>query len=242
MSILYLGDGPIQGPASYLYCVLNHLGYKVSHVLPGKKLSKGSLSKQTKLLILSDYGYADFKPIENEVFARIKEGSLSLLKVGGWGSFGSGGYKGSKISQVLPVKISKKDDRLNYSPGLRVLPQKKHILTKGLSFREGSIICGLNTVSAKPKSYVVITATPLAYGSTSKVGTQNSRHPLLVINANNNQRVACFMTDFAPHWAGGLVDWGKARRKIHVKEKGVAVEVGECYIRLVSNITNWLLN
>jgi uncharacterized membrane protein len=242
LSILYLGDGPIQGPASYLYSVLTHLGYKVSHVVPGKKPSKTSLNNKTKLLILSDYAYGDFKSIENEVIDRIREGSLSLLKVGGWGSFGSGGYKKSKLAKILPIKISKTDDRLNYSPGLRALPQKKHILTKGLSFREGSIICGLNTVTAKPKSQVVMDAKPLRYDSTSKIRTQNSGYPLLVISQSKTQKVACFTTDFAPHWAGGLVDWGKKRQRIHIKKKDVAVEVGECYIRLISNITNWLLN
>jgi len=51
-------------------------------------------------------------------------------------------------------------------------------------------------------------------------------------------RVACFMTDFAPHWAGGLLDWGSKRIRIQNRQKQLVVEVGNSYIKLIQQIVS----
>jgi hypothetical protein len=42
------------------------------------------------------------------------------------------------------------------------------------------------------------------------------------------------MGDVAPHWVGGLVDWGRKRISAQSKE-ATAVEVGEYYATLFAN-------
>lgn len=242
LNILYLGDGPIQGSAAYLYSVLTYLGSTVSHLPPGKRPTTKHFNQKTQLLILSDYSYSDFRPIEKNVIERLKKKTLAVLKVGGWSSFGKGDYGKSKLAQFLPVHVRSGDDRLNYSPGLRIVPKKKHKVTRELPFSRGSIICGLNTVKPKISSHVALEAKALTYTNSNKITVSKSGYPLLVLSPEKEARVACFMTDFAPHWAGGLVDWGKRRKTIRVPSKGVQVEVGESYIGLISNLTNWLVN
>jgi len=64
-------------------------------------------------------------------------------------------------------------------------------------------------------------------------------HPLLIVDSDSTRRIAAFTTDLAPHWSGGLLDWGKKRVKLSVK-KGISIEVGEQYVRFVSSLLKWL--
>jgi hypothetical protein len=50
--------------------------------------------------------------------------------------------------------------------------------------------------------------------------------------------VCAMATDAAPHWVGGLVDWGESR--VEAQADGAeAIEVGNWYAELFSNIIKW---
>jgi uncharacterized membrane protein len=51
-------------------------------------------------------------------------------------------------------------------------------------------------------------------------------------------RVCAFATDAAPHWVGGLVDWGNSR--VIAQGPGARpIEVGNWYAELLANMINW---
>jgi hypothetical protein len=63
--------------------------------------------------------------------------------------------------------------------------------------------------------------------------------PLLVVGTYGSGRVAAFASDAAPHWVGGLVDWGEER--IRARAEGAeAVEVGSWYARLFQQMISWV--
>ncbi len=241
MKILYLGDGPIQGPASYLYCSLSHLGHAVTHLEPGKKLSLSLLGRgHFDAVILSDYAHKNLKASESLIVSLVREKGMGLLMVGGWGSFSGGGYRGTKIGSLLPVQIQKGDDRLNYSPGLRVFPTGNCVPLKKSLFRQGPVICGLNRVTPKKETCTLFKAHPLEFLANGKVRSSRSGYPLLVVGSAEKGHSAAFTTDFAPHWAGGLVDWGSKRVAIRIPRKKAGIEVGVTYVRFIGQLIRWL--
>jgi hypothetical protein len=64
--------------------------------------------------------------------------------------------------------------------------------------------------------------------------------PLLVTGTFGQGNTAAFCTDFAPHWVGGLVDWGKKRIKAQARNGG-EVEVGEYYAQFIGQLVEWLV-
>ena len=68
--------------------------------------------------------------------------------------------------------------------------------------------------------------------------TFHQRWPLLVVGQSGEGRVAALATDVAPHWVGGLVDWGRPRLTIDVANS--FIEVGSHYVKLFENLLMWL--
>jgi uncharacterized membrane protein len=65
--------------------------------------------------------------------------------------------------------------------------------------------------------------------------------PLLVIDSYGRGKIAAFASDVAPHWTGGLVDWGD--RRITVQAKGAGqVEIGNWYLSLFGNMIEWVMD
>jgi hypothetical protein len=65
--------------------------------------------------------------------------------------------------------------------------------------------------------------------------------PLLVVGRCGRGRVAALATDVAPHWVGGLVDWGAGR--VAAQAPGAeAVEVGDLYARFFCQLMAWTAN
>lgn len=52
-------------------------------------------------------------------------------------------------------------------------------------------------------------------------------------------RVAAYASDLAPHWCGGLVDWGERTLKLPVAP-GIGVQVGDFYARFIVSLVSWL--
>jgi len=242
VKVLFLGDSPLGGASTYLYCILRHLKLQVLHVPPGENLKRNTFLKfDPNILIISDYHYKKLIECEPLIIERTQAQGMGLLMVGGWSSFYGGGFQGSRIEKILPVKILSRDDRLNYSPGLRVLPVRAHAVNEGLNFKLGPIICGLNKCSPKPDAVQIMKAIPLKFHSSANVSADSKKsYPLLVLGEAGAGKSACFTSDFAPHWAGGILDWGSKRIMIKIPEKKLQIEIGNCYIGLIKNLMNWL--
>jgi len=59
----------------------------------------------------------------------------------------------------------------------------------------------------------------------------------LVVGEFGRGRTAALATDVAPHWCGGLVDWGD--RRLVRQVGGGRIEVGNWYAELFRNLLVW---
>ena len=66
------------------------------------------------------------------------------------------------------------------------------------------------------------------------------KDPLFVLGSHGRGQVGALMTDLAPHWVGGLVDWGKRRIRIQLTHK-VGIEIGENYLKFVTELIHLML-
>ena len=237
MKILYAGDSPVGGAANYLLGILKSIRADVLHLPPSETLQPKTLNKKFDAIILSDFPKSR-TPLETQkAIARQVEGGTGLLMIGGWASFAAiyGKWKGSEIEKLLPVDCLGRDDRTNLPGGGLVVLKNKHPMFRSLSFKNPPVLCGLNQIKPKKKSLTVLTAGEIrSSGSRLALGTE---YPLLVVD--RAKRTAALATDLAPHWCGGLVDWGKKRVKLPVA-KGIQIEVGNLYVEFVASLVRWL--
>lgn len=63
-------------------------------------------------------------------------------------------------------------------------------------------------------------------------------YPALVVGTAGQGRTAAFASDIAPHWVGGLVDWGPSRVTAQAPT-GSAVEVGSAYAMFWKQLIAW---
>jgi len=239
VKILYAGDGPIGGAANYLYGVLRTVTAQIVHLDPGQILDPDLLKKNHfDLLILSDFSCQSM-PMESQKIAleQFKQG-MGVLMVGGWGSFSGpfGNWHGSVIEEILPIHCKKGDDRTNFPGGAIMLPKEKASFLNSLDFKNPPVLCGLNAFIPKPAAKVLLVAREIQIKS--KKLSFGAEHPLLVVHSNYG-RSAAFATDVAPHWCGGLVDWGSRRLKLNVKGD-IQIEVGHLYVKFLTNLARWL--
>ena len=231
--ILYAGDSEVGGPANYLLGILKFLKARVTHVPPGKILHSVYLKKKFDAIILSDFSKAATPPATQKAIAEQVKKGTGLLMVGGWGSFSGpfGKWQGSLVEKLLPVRCLETDDRMNLPGGAWLIRKERHPAIDHLDFKNPPVICGLNRFRPRGRSRVLLTARSIADGK---------EFPLLVVSENHGMRTAALATDLAPHWAGGLVDWGRKRLRLPVKGK-IQIEVGETYVRFVSSLVKWLI-
>lgn len=239
--ILNCGDDTLDEAARYLGGVL-----KFSKLRFEYQKSKGSqtqfkdafLKKKYDLYILSDYPSKNFSKKQLTILSqKIYEGA-SLLMVGGWGSFGGfdGDYHQTPLKKVLPVQILSTDDRVSGAPAYRISKRIKDNYFRNLNFNEAPGIAGFNRFKVKKGSKEVLSTQTFKF----KPNRVLSKDPLLVLGSHGLGRVACLATDLAPHWIGGLVDWGNRRYNIRVTKK-TSIEVGEKYIHFVQELLGLLL-
>lgn len=238
--ILYAGDSPAGGSANYLLAILKAGNFQTVHIPPGQKLSASVLKRSIDAIIFSDYSRKEVPDKIQKIICRQVEDGTGFLMVGGWGSFSGpfGGWKGSRIEAILPVTCLARDDRKNFPSGAFITIHQSHPVLNAKSFENPPAIMGINEVRPKKKSITVLTAKRIL-----KVGNHATldpiEYPLLVIDSNPAKRIAAFTTDFAPHWCGGMVDWGKSSVKLPVNTK-INVEVGNDYIDFVTRLLKWL--
>lgn len=228
MRVLYAGDSPVGGPANYLLGILRSLRAFVRHVPPDRTLTPRMATQRYNTVILSDFPKRRMPAASERALIRQVAGGTGLLMVGGWASFASGGWRSSSLARLLPVSCRTRDDRLHLPSGAVVCAVGHHAMFRGLSFREAPVICGLNDIQPRSASRVVLTAR-----------TNTRAYPLLVIGTDSRRRVAALATDLAPHWCGGLVDWGSRRLTLPVSGT-IRIEVGDRYVRFVLGLLRWL--
>lgn len=240
MRILFCGEGDPKDSARYLLAPLKAAKAHVTHVPSDQRLTSRTASLRYDAIILSDFPSAMAPSAAHQAIVEHVEAGRGLLMIGGWGSFSGpfGRWGNTPVGKILPVICTRGDDRLNLPTGALVRQVNTHAVIQGLNFLNPPAICGLNLVQAKPDSLVVLRAAPMRLHG-SHVMLEPQGHPLLVVDADPRRRIAALATDNAPHWCGGLVDWGR-RRVTLSKGTPIEIEVGDLYVRFLMNLTRWL--
>jgi len=242
MKVLYAGDGSSKGAARYLISAMKKVGIDYTH-FPPNQLHRipSSLNQLSKFdaIILSD---APSSLLGKRKMISLKEyvekgGGLGMI--GGWESFtGShGNYKNTPIEEVLPVCCMPSDDRVNDSNGFKMIKKCEHTILKGLPWSDAPTVCGYNKVVPKDDSEILLTLKgikSLGRDKVEEIKLAEEEQPLLVVHDYEKGRTLALTTDVAPHWVGGMVDWGSKRIKID------SSELGNNYIQFLYNSLSWL--
>lgn len=223
-----------------MLAILKSLGIPFTHVPPSEKISKGLFRNRFDAFILSDFGRKNLPLAAERVLVQQVDEGAGLLMVGGWGSFSgpSGGWHKSLVEDRLPVTCAAYDDRLNFPGGAMPFVKEAHTMLRSISFDHPPAIMGLNQVRPR-KNASVLLAVRKVVAVGERLTLDPIEYPLLAVSSDPQKRIAAFTTDFAPHWCGGMVDWGRRPVRLSVNSK-IAVEVGETYVQFVSSIVRWL--
>ena len=244
--ILYCGDTNLEGAASYLAGLMTHFGWAFDHVPSHVPMTREIIERPHSLLILSDYPASQFDEELQEVALTQIERGMGLLMIGGWESFhGHGGnWDGTPFGNALPVEIGNRDDRVNFSqPTLLVREgDEGHPTTDRLPWEsQPPTLGGLNRVRPKAGSETVLVAIPhKVYEFDGQFVFQAKKpYPALVLGDESHGRTAAFLSDVAPHWVGGFVDWGPER--VTAQAAGAsAIEVGSYYAQFWKQLLSWV--
>jgi len=240
-SILYLGDDDLTAAAGYLGGVLTHYGMDFDHVPSDVELPDEAASGR-KLMIVSDYPAANFRQGQLHRIAEKTAEGMGLLMIGGWESFAGRDvqYTHTPLAEALCVTMSDSDDRVNCPQPCLVEKTAEHPILANLPFDAPPGVGGYNRVAAKPEATTLLLAR--RYAVRAKGGQYlfhpGGADPLLVVGSCGRGRVAAFTSDVAPHWVGGLVDWGDRRIKAQARG-GSPIEVGRWYAELLVNLVRW---
>ncbi len=196
------------------------------------------------MLIISDYPSKNFTEKQLLYLSERIKGGLGLVMIGGWGSFVGldGNYHKTPLADCLPVLMQPSDDRMNISSPCLVSYDTHHQIIEGLPFETNApVIGGFNAVQAKPRAKIVLNATVYKASKVNhpvefKIGKS---YPLLVLDHCGLGKVVAFTSDVAPHWVGGLVDWGDERISAHALGAN-PVEVGCDYVEFFTRMIQWV--
>ena len=243
--VLYLGDTALAGPAAYLAGLMTAFGIGYDYLPSDQDLPSEMASQRRKLFILSDYPSARMLPAVQEIILKqVHDQAAGLLMIGGWESFhGHGGnWDGTPIGNALPVEIATADDRINCDQPALVIESEAHDITAGLPWAQRPpTIGGFNRVISKPGAATILLVQRLqaVFREGRFEFTPREQDPLLVIGAHGFGLTAALMTDLAPHWVGGLVDWGDAERVTARAPGAWEIEVGNLYSQFIANLLIW---
>lgn len=229
MRILYL-EGDAASP-KYVRGALRHLRFDVELATEPPPRDLGSCD----LYLLSDMPaervpHDTMRAVEEEV----RRGA-GLLMVGGWLSFGRGGYARTVLGNALPVTMRDGDDREAAPSGAWLVPAERAPLTDGLPWDRPPVVTGWNKVASKVGGRVLVEARPLQAGREGPRLT-GARVPILVVGKHGDGRTAALATDLAPHWSGGWTDWGSPSYDV-----GEGEELGAAYIDFLGRLCRWLM-
>lgn len=242
-SILYLGDTSLDGAAGYLAGLMTRCGWAFDYVPSARQVEAGPAERP--LYVVSDYPAKHMNgTMQRAVAADVARGA-GLIMIGGWESFcGCGGdWAGTPIGEILPVRIAAQDDRINCDQPALAMLREEHPMVAGLPWHDcPPTIGGFNAFTAKPEAQVILEVE--RFYARRALGTMifeaRSTHPLLVAGHYGRGRTVALATDVAPHWVGGLVDWGPDR--VTAQAAGSwQIEVGNHYARLFQQLLTWAM-
>ncbi|MDD5709808.1 MAG: glutamine amidotransferase [Candidatus Marinimicrobia bacterium] len=238
--ILFCGDDDIHLAAIYLATIIVHAGYDLDYVPSALHFPAELDFQDYDLVILSDYPRERF---DNEQLRRLNRAIRNggaLLMIGGWESFRglNGEYLQSPLEDLLPVHLLEVDDRINYDQGILVFPDDPaQALNSGLDWERPPLIGGYNAFLPRKDSQVCLWGKKLhirRQGERTDCRFDEDPIPLCVRAKAGKGRSTALAFDLAPHWIGGMVDWGRERR--HIDFNGVFIEVGDLYVRFILNL------
>jgi uncharacterized membrane protein len=176
--------------------------------------------------------------------------------LGGWESyFGRlGEYHNSPLAEILPVEMSDSDDRRNYwSPVLLRPTTLDHPILADLPWETAPGVGGFNRFDAKDGATVLLEGirTQTTWKKTVAADLKPDdiqiefieKYPFLVVDDLGAGRVAAFASDVAPHWIGGMVDWGQERVFQELPASlgdGLFVEIGAEYAKFFAQLVSWV--
>ena len=243
LDVLYCGDTSAQGAAAYLLGVLTHGGFTYQYINSDEKFVNFK-TQPAKLLILSDYPAKNISPEQLFKITNWISDGMSFWMIGGWESFyGLKGEYTGKWSKLLPVSILKRDDRVNsFRPYILNPLNENHAILKRLPWNQAPSIGGFNKVKVKKDSELLMTAIPLYLTNQKGVVScqQEKPIPMLVKGSYGFGTTLALMTDLAPHWTGGFVDWGNKRIQMQGKNAN-DVEVGHLYTQFIIQTIKFLI-
>jgi hypothetical protein len=242
-SILYLGDTALRGAAGYLAGVIHHCGWPFEYVPSDRPSDAALIERPWALFVLSDYPAANLAAALQERICEQVAAGAGLLMIGGWESYhGLGGnWDNTPVGRILPVEIGSADDRLNCDQPLLVRQVSDHPTVAGLPWHSRPPgVGGLNRIAPQPAAQLVLEARRFRPREESGgfVFEPAESYPLLIVGRHGSGRTAAFASDAAPHWVGGLVDWGPGR--IVAQAPGAeTIEVGDLYARFFGQLLAW---
>lgn len=243
--VVYAGDGELTGAAAYLAGLLTTWSIPFDHVASSCPLPDALVDQAPSLYVLSDYPAAHCSAAQQRRIAEQVDAGTGLLMIGGWSSFRGlrGRWHGSVIASKLPVEIEAEDDRVACDQVAIVRRGAPHVTTDGLSWEAPPCIGGFNRVRARPNSHVALWVERYATRIVDDQACFDAvdRHPLLVLGEAGLGRTAALTTDCAPHWVGGLIDWGPDRVAAQAKSAR-PIDVGSGYARLLENVVRWAMH
>jgi uncharacterized membrane protein len=243
--ILYMGDTSLDTAAAYLAGVMTYYNIGFDYLASDKKPTSSLLDNDYKAIIVSDYPSGNFSEGQlNSIAEKISVGT-GFLMIGGWDSFvGLGGLYGRTVlSNILPVVMGETYDRVNCASPCLIEKNCNHKIIDALPFDENTPgIGGYNRFKSKPGSTTILSSRRFQacrQNGITKFAASLQSDPLLVVGLFGRGNVAAFASDVAPHWVGGLVDWGDKR--INARAPGAGeIEVGLWYAELFRNILKWV--
>lgn len=247
--VLYCGDTSLETAASYLAGLMTAWDWEYRHIPSHVDLRTEDVAEEACLIVLSDYPAARVsEEILAQIIAKVRQG-CGLVMLGGWESYhGAGGdWHQTSLAEILPVAMEKSDDRVNFDQPALAIPAAvaslNHPILDRLPWEERPpSLGGLNRLTAKPGTQTLLMARvwrPTFNVEEGKTTWEHAdHHPLLVVGHAGEGRVAAFASDVAPHWVGGLVDWGEDRVLAQAPGAG-PVEVGSAYARFFRQLLTW---
>lgn len=239
--VCYLGDDSLGGAAAYLAGIMLHGGLAFDHVPSTESPPEEFGSVRYGVYVVSDYPSARFPAAAMTHVAKCVQEGSGLVMFGGWESyFGRlGEYPNTPLAAVLPVDLEGEDDRRNCAWPCLIEKRLDHEILAGLPWDRPPGIGGFNAFTPKPGAQTLLASVQFSvYRRVSGFEfCRGADAPLLVVGQHGRGRTAALATDVAPHWVGGMVDWGDQR--VVQEIPGGMIEVGNWYARFFQNLLQW---
>ena len=243
--ILYAGDTSLATAGRYLAGVLTHCELGFDYLPSDRPIAPMLAGTGHALYILSDFPVNNFDPASFAAVLQAVHAGAGLVMIGGWESFHglAGEYHACPLADALPVTMLDRDDRINAFQPCLAVKLTDHPVTGELPFHTPPVVAGYNRVHCKPDATQILAVrhmdTTAAADGTLTIVPGGSA-PLLVVGTFGRGRTAAFTSDVAPHWCGGMVDWGD--RRITARADGAEhIEVGNHYVDFFARLVRWAL-